>query len=69
MTDHYFNALEQKIDLLIKRLRQLEEQNQQLRVKNGKLEDERAQLLQMHEGTKGRVESMLNRLKALEKSS
>lgn len=69
MTDHLFNALEQKLDLLIKRLNQIEEQNRQLKSKNLKLEEERAQLLQMHESTRARVESMLSRLKALEKSS
>lgn len=69
MTDHYFNALEQKIDLLIKRLNQVEEQNRQLQSKNLKLDEERAQLIQAQDGTKTRVEAMLTRLKALEKSS
>lgn len=69
MNDHYFNALEQKIDVLIRRLRQAEEQNRQLLSRNTRLEEERAQLIQMHESTRKQVEAMISRLKALEKSS
>lgn len=68
MTDHYFAALEQKLDQLIKHLHQLEEQNDQLRTRNGKLEEERARLVQSNDATKTQVEAMLNRLKTLEKT-
>lgn len=68
MTEHYFAALEQKLDQLIKRLGQLEEQNRQLRSKNARLEDERAQLVQTRDTTRTQVEAMLNRLKTLEKT-
>lgn len=68
MTDHYFAALEQKLDQLIKRLGQLEEQNRQLRGRNTKLEEERAQLVQSHDATRAKVEAMLTRLKTLEKT-
>ncbi len=69
MTDHYFAALEKKIDLLLLRLNQAEEQNRQLKNRNFRLEEERAQLLKTQDSTRGRVESMLERLKALEKNS
>lgn len=68
MTDHYFAALEQKLDQLIKRLHQLEEQNRQLRSRNAKLEEERAHLVQSNETTRTQVEAMITRLKTLEKS-
>jgi len=68
MTDHYFDALEQKLDLLIKRLDQLEEQNRQLRSRNDKLEEERAHLVQSNETTRAQVEAMSTRLKTLERS-
>jgi cell division protein ZapB len=68
MTDHYFAALEQKLDELIKRLNQLKEQNRQLRSKNAKLEEERAQLVQSNDSTRAQVEAMLTRLKTLEKT-
>lgn len=68
MTEHYFAALEQKLDKLIKRLGQLEEQNRALRSKNAKLEEERAQLVQSSDATRAQVEAMLTRLKTLEKT-
>lgn len=68
MTEHYFAALEQKLDQLIKRLGQLEEQNRALRSKNTKLEEERAQLVQSSDATRAQVEAMLTRLKTLEKT-
>jgi cell division protein ZapB len=68
MTEHYFAALEQKLDQLIKRLGQLEEQNRALRSKNAKLEEERAQLVQSSDATRAQVEAMLTRLKTLEKT-
>lgn len=68
MTEHYFAALEQKLDQLIKRLGQLEEQNRALRTKNAKLEEERAQLVQSSDATRAQVEAMLTRLKTLEKT-
>lgn len=68
MTDHYFAALEKKLDQLIKRLQQLEEQNRQLRSRNARLEEERAHLVQTTDTTRAQVESMITRLKTLEKS-
>jgi len=68
MTEHYFAALEQKLDQLIKRLKQLEEQNRQLLSKNARLEEERAQLMHSNDATRTQVEAMLNRLKTLEKT-
>lgn len=69
MSEHYFNALEQKIDLLLTRLQQLEQENSHLREQENKLREERAQLLQMHDQTRDKVEAMISRLKALEQQS
>ncbi|MBV1787893.1 TIGR02449 family protein [Marinobacterium sp. D7] len=69
MSEHYFNALEQKIDRLLTRLQQLERENSHLREQEAKLREERAQLLQLHDQTRGKVEGMISRLKALEQQS
>lgn len=69
MSEHYFNALEQKIDQLLNRLQQLEQENSHLREQAAKWREERAQLLQLHDETHHRVESMITRLKALEQQS
>ncbi|TCK06034.1 TIGR02449 family protein [Marinobacterium mangrovicola] len=69
MSEHYFNALEQKIDLLLGKLDQLEQENRYLRDQTGKLREERAQLLQLHDQTRDKVEGMISRLKALEQQS
>jgi len=62
MTEHYFNALEHKIDLLLARVEQLELENSTLR-------EERAQLIQLNDQTRSKVEGMIQRLKALEQNS
>lgn len=69
MSEHYFNALEQKIDQLLSRLQQLEQENAQLRQQAAGWREERARLLQLHDQTRDRVESMIARLKALEQQS
>ena len=69
MSEHYFNALEQKIDLLLDKIDQLEQENRSLRDQTGKLREERAQLLQLHDQTRDKVEGMISRLKALEQQS
>ena len=62
MSEHYFNALELKIDRLLKRLDQLEQENSYLREQTGKLREERAQLIQLHDQTRDKVEGMISRL-------
>lgn len=69
MSEHYFNALEQKIDRLLARLQALEAENTHLREQDARLREERAQLLQLHDQTRDRVENMISRLKALEQQS
>lgn len=69
MSEHYFNALEQKIDQLLNRVQQLEQENGRLRQQESRLREERAQLLQLHDQTRSKVEGMITRLKALEQQS
>lgn len=69
MTEHYFNALEQKIDRLINKIDELERENQRLKDQENKLREERAQLIQLSNQTQGKVEAMIQRLKSLEQSS
>jgi len=69
MTEHYFDALEQKIDRLIHKIDELERENQRLKDQENKLREERAQLIQLSNQTQGKVEAMIQRLKSLEQSS
>ena len=69
MTDHYFIALEHKIDLLLARCEQLELENQQLRLNEQQARQEKARLLQANDQTRIQVERMIQRLKTLEQSS
>ncbi|SIS86360.1 TIGR02449 family protein [Neptunomonas antarctica] len=68
MTDHYFIALEQKIDRLLARCEQLELENQQLRASGLQTRQEKARLLQVNDQTRVQVEKMIQRLKTLEQS-
>ncbi|MCP4597098.1 TIGR02449 family protein [Neptuniibacter sp.] len=68
MTEHYFTALEQKIDQLLERYAQLEQENKQLRERERLLKEERAQLAQLNEQTQTKVEAMIMRLKSLEQN-
>jgi cell division protein ZapB len=69
MNDHYFNALERKIDQLLDHCHRLEQENQRLRSQETQLKDERARLLQLNDQTRSKVESMILRLKALEQNA
>ena len=61
--------LEDTIDELIKLCEKLAMENRALRAKQQSLTVDRAKLIEKNELAKTRVESMLNRLKALEKTS
>ena len=61
--------LEDTIDELIKLCEKLAMENRALRAKQQSLTVDRARLIEKNELAKTRVESMLNRLKALEKTS
>lgn len=68
MTEQYFNALEEKIDLILERCSKLEQENLQLRERERALKEERAQLSHANEQTQTKIESMIMRLKSLEQS-
>ncbi|MBP0050049.1 TIGR02449 family protein [Marinobacterium sp. AK62] len=69
MSEHYFNALEHKIDQLLDIVERLESENDQLKRQNQQLREERAQLVQLNDQTRNKVEGMIQRLKALEQNS
>ncbi|WP_027857477.1 TIGR02449 family protein [Marinobacterium jannaschii] len=69
MSEHYFNALEHKIDQLLEHCKQLEQENRHLRNRESQLTEERARLVQLNEQTKRKVEAMISRLKALEQNA
>lgn len=58
--------LEARIDKLIALCERLDEENHSLRQKQDALVNERAGLLQKNELVRGRVEAMINRLRAME---
>lgn len=68
MSEHYFNALEEKIDQILVRCSRLEQENQQLRERERHLKEERAQLIQTNEQTQTKIEAMIMRLKSLEQN-
>lgn len=68
MTEHYFNALEQKIDQILDRCAKLEQENMQLRDREQLLKEERSQLAQINEQTQSKIKAMIMRLKALEQN-
>ncbi len=59
--------LEEKIDALIELCEALASENQTLKAKQQSLTVDRARLIEKNELAKTRVESMISRLKALEK--
>lgn len=61
--------LEDKIDALIELCEALAVENRALRAKQESLTADRAKLIEKNELAKTRVESMINRLKALERTS
>jgi len=69
MSDHYFAALEQRIDQLLQHCQQLELENQHLRREQSELKEERSHLLKLNNETRSKVEAMIQRLKALEQNS
>jgi len=61
--------LEDKIEALIELCEALTVENRALRAKQESLTADRAKLIEKNELAKSRVESMINRLKALERTS
>ena len=70
--EHYereLNRLEKAVDELVGVCAQLRRENQSLRQRQAKLMAERASLLHKDEQVRGRVEAMIDRLKAMEETS
>ena len=59
-------ALSQQLDRLLDHVQRLTEENRSLRHSQEQLANERAGLLARNEQARGRVEAMIQRLKALE---
>ncbi|HET6431180.1 TIGR02449 family protein [Dyella sp.] len=62
-------ALNQQADRLIELVRRLSEENRSLRHSQEQLSSERAGLMARNEQARGRVEAMIQRLKALESNN
>lgn len=69
MTEHYFTALEQKIDQILEHCQQLEQENKTLKERERVLKEERAHLTQLNEQTQSKIEAMITRLKSLEQNT
>lgn len=70
--EHYereLKRLEKSVDELVGVCAQLRRENQSLRQRQAKLMAERASLLHKDEQVRGRVEAMIDRLKAMEEST
>ncbi|HEX5306774.1 MAG TPA: TIGR02449 family protein [Dyella sp.] len=62
-------TLNRQVDQLIDTVRRLSEENRSLRHSQEQLANERAGLMARNEQARGRVEAMIQRLKALESNS
>lgn len=69
ISEEEFKRLEIRIEELIQTCEQLKEENRLLKAQQQSYSSERANLLDKQEEARHRVESMINRLKALETSS
>lgn len=69
VTEPYLKMLETRIDDLIKFSARLKNENQALRKQQAALLTERAGLIGKNEQARGRLESMIQRLKILEEES
>ncbi|EIL93241.1 MULTISPECIES: TIGR02449 family protein [Rhodanobacter] len=63
---HEVAALSQQLDRMLDIVRRLHEENRSLRHSQEQLANERAGLMARNEQARGRVEAMIQRLKALE---
>ena len=66
--DLELQRLEKRLDELVVICKQLQDENRSLKQRQDSLIEDRAQLLQKNEQVRGRVEAMINRLKAMEQS-
>ena len=68
ISEEEFKRLEIRINELIETCERLKEENRLLKAQQSSYSSERAKLLEKQEEARTRVESMINRLKALETS-
>ncbi|MBN7797058.1 TIGR02449 family protein [Parahaliea mediterranea] len=66
MADNPLKALESKIDQLITLCQELNHENQTLKADAARWQRERQDLIDKNELARGKVEAMLNRLRAME---
>ncbi len=69
MSEHSFNALEQRIDQLMEHCNTLVLENQRLQKQEKLLKEERNRLQQANQATRHKVEAMISRLKSLEQQA
>jgi len=69
MTDHLLEQLEDKVDALIERCRNLELEVESLRSKESAWQSERTRLIEKNETARTRVEAMITHLKNLSSES
>lgn len=67
--DHELQRIEKRIEELVAICNELKEENRSLRQRQEILTSERAGLLQKNDLVRGRVEAMIERLKAMEHSA
>lgn len=67
MESEDLKQLESRIDQLIEACQRLQNENHLLKSKHGNLQTERTKLLEKTRVARERIESMINRLKALER--
>ncbi|WP_116368023.1 TIGR02449 family protein [Parahaliea mediterranea] len=66
MADNPLKALESKIDQLISLCQDLNQENQALKAQAARWETERKDLIDKNELARGKVEAMIDRLRAME---
>jgi len=66
--DLELQRVEKRLDELVVICKQLQEENRSLKQRQDTLIEDRATLLQKNEQVRGRVEAMINRLKAMEQT-
>ncbi|MDT3721145.1 TIGR02449 family protein [Pseudomonas oryzihabitans] len=67
--DADLDALGDRVERLLRRLEELQQQNRQLRYNERHWRQERAELIEKNELARSKVEAMILRLKALEQDS
>ncbi len=68
-TEQQLRQLEARVDDLLRISARLRQENQALHDREGKLVEERAQLLKKNDAARSKVEAIISRLKSLEQES